>query len=83
MDFGQAINELKNGKKVCRSGWNGKNMFIYLEESLRRRPVSMNDIDMIFEPVIVMFTAKRTYQRGWLASQADILADDWEVFEDS
>lgn len=71
MNFGQAIEALKAGKKVARAGWNGKGMYIYLVHS---------DVPGI-DPCIWMLTAHGTKQPGWLASQPDILSDDWEIIE--
>lgn len=70
MNFGQAIEHLKNGRKVRRTGWNGKGMYLYLESHL-----------LNYEPCIVMFTAQGKHQPGWLASQADMLAEDWDLIE--
>jgi hypothetical protein len=72
MNFGQALYLIKHGQKVRRSGWNGKGMYIYLLQS--------NDpmFNIHFEPCICMFTAQQKHQPGWLASQPDMLADDWE-----
>lgn len=68
MDFGEAIRAMKDdGASVARSGWNGKNMFIYI--------MSFPGYD----PCIVMHTAGDTEQPGWLASQADMLAEDWNI----
>jgi hypothetical protein len=69
MKFGDAIEALKDGGCVARSGWNGKGMYIYLAT-----------FDG-FEPVFVMFTASKQFQPGWLASQADMLAEDWVAVE--
>ena len=69
-DTGWAISQLKAGHMVRRTGWNGKGMYLEL-----RRPNSESDMS---EPYVYMFTA----QGGtipWLCSQADLLADDWEV----
>lgn len=63
--FGEALEALKDGNKVCRSGWNGKGMWLYLFTFPG------------FDPCIVMHTAGGTEQPGWLASQADMLASDW------
>ena len=71
MNFGEAIAALKAGKTVARSGWNGKGMHLYLERFEPR--------DGKFEPAIVMLTADQKLQPGWLASQADMLADDWWI----
>ena len=69
MNFGQAISAMRDGESVRRAGWNGKGMHIYLEDWADNRK---------YEPVIVMFTADKKHQPGWLASQADMLAEDWE-----
>jgi len=89
MDFGEALTHLKSGSWIRRVGWNGKGMHLYLEDSLYR---SMPRADVRgrikysdqgkYEPCIVMFTAQQKHQPGWLASQADMLAEDWEVVPD-
>lgn len=66
--FGTAISLLKNGRRVSRSGWNGKGMWIALqvpdEHSKMRRPyIYMSDAQGLLVP--------------WLASQTDVLAEDW------
>jgi hypothetical protein len=65
MTFGEALVLLKNDKSLARSGWNGKHMFIYL----KRIPS--------YAPCFVMRTAQGEFQPGWLASQANMLAEDW------
>lgn len=93
MNFGQAIEEMKAGKKVAREGWNGKNMFIVLMPALYLPPFNsqepgakVNDrtakhigkeAPLDSQPYFAMFTAKGQWQPGWLASQADMLAEDW------
>jgi len=95
MNFGQAIEAMNDGKMVSRSGWNGKNMFVYktLGNSVSKDfipkfaslPQSVKDFlqvknaDVIFHPSITMYTAQGEMQPGWLASQSDILADDWGI----
>lgn len=71
MNFGQAIEALKTGSRVSRAGWNGKGMHVYLETLLERTD------GLPLEPYLVMFTAAGKHQPGWLASQADMLAEDW------
>lgn len=76
MNFGQALEALKNDHKLARSGWNGKNMFIY------HVPEGSTELDgLVIEcnPYIAMMTAQNTVV-PWLASQTDLLADDWAVF---
>lgn len=77
MDFGRALEYLKSGLCVARRGWNGKGMYLYLWTPTR----AWSPINISYEPCIVMFTAQGKYQPGWLASQADMLADDWEEVE--
>jgi len=80
MNFGDAIAALKAGKMVRRAGWNGKGMHLYLEDSFSM-PIGggvYKGAVRQYEPVICMFTAQQRHQPGWLASQADMLADDWE-----
>lgn len=74
-DFGEAIKQLKAGNKVQRLGWNGKGMYLYLVDTLEQT----NPAQFLYEPFIVMFTAQGKHQPGWLASQADMLAEDWLV----
>lgn len=91
MDFGSALSLLKSGRLIAREGWNGKGMHLYLEEDLSftmkhadvRGRVTAGTI-RYYEPCIVMFTAQGKHQPGWLASQADMLADDWcEITENT
>lgn len=70
MNFGQAIEHLKNGGKVQRSGWNGKGMYLELQ-----RPDAGSKMTL---PYIFMFTADKNFV-PWLASQTDILSEDWEA----
>ena len=84
MNFGDAIAALKNGKKVRRAGWNGRGMHLYLEDAfwIPIRAGVYNGAVRQYEPVICMFTAQQKHQPGWLASQADMLADDWQFVND-
>ena len=76
MNFGQALHLLKHGRKVSRSGWNGKGMYIYLLQHSQYAPNVESARQ--FESCICMFTAQGKHQPGWLASQPDMLADDWD-----
>lgn len=67
-DFAQALAILKEGGKVSRSGWNGKGMWICLQ-----RPVEHSKMNL---PYIYMSTAQGDFV-PWLASQSDLLAEDW------
>lgn len=83
MNFGKAIEVLKAGQMVRRTGWNGKGMHLYLEDgfSMPIRGGAFKGSVRQYEPVICMFTAQQKHQPGWLASQADMLADDWETVD--
>jgi hypothetical protein len=78
MDFGKAIEALKKGESVSRKGWNGKGMFLYLD-SFEKTNSNVNEPGYKYEPCIVMFTADEKWQPGWLASQTDMLAEDWII----
>ena len=81
MTFGQAIEAMKQKKKVCRAGWNGKGMFVFLAEveNLSTKADIGPERDVTVSPCIVMKTARGDFQPGWLASQADMLAEDWQL----
>ena len=80
LSFGAAINALKSGNKVARKGWNDKGMYLILaEEGSFYKVGQETGAEVGTEPFIVMFTAQQLFQPGWLASQADILAEDWTL----
>ena len=87
LTFGAAIERLKNGDRVARAGWNGKGMWLaYMpgmtvpEGMVNARTKSHVPAgDLHVGAYIVMWTAQGVWQPGWLASQADMLADDWQV----
>lgn len=68
MDFSEALKILKVGGRVSRSGWNGKGMFLALqvpdENSKMKRPY-------------IYITPDAEYVVPWVASQADLLTEDW------
>jgi len=72
MNFGEAIKALKAGKRVCREGWNGKGMWLGLQ--------SPGDSDPMTLPYIYMLTVQSDLV-PWLASQSDMLSNDWEVLD--
>lgn len=94
MDFGQALKHLKDGHKVARAGWNGKGMFIYLVngtkvfyENLRGEAAKHLEVSnptnsgktAIINSHIDMKATDGSIVVGWSPSQADMLAEDWEV----
>jgi len=76
LTFGDAIALLKQGYKVAREGWNGKGMHITL---IPAGNAMFQNYDM--QDCIGMKTADNKMQPGWLASQSDLLAEDWCVVE--
>lgn len=111
MKFGEAIEALKEGKMVARSGWNGKNMFVFMRPSdelnvhfvakiIKSLPQSVKDYyyqdcvdkdgnelkpvendNVKFTAYLCMKAADGTIVNGWLASQSDMLSEDWMIFE--
>lgn len=93
LNFGLALEALKQGKKICRSGWNGKNMFLFylppgtipkavIHDGALKSVVQQVEGDF-FEALgsVRMWTADKKVLTGWLASQTDMLADDWMIIE--
>lgn len=87
LTFGDALVHLKNGKKVARAGWNGKNMWlVYMPPFVVEHPNERTQAHGITEAFdcggyIVMWTAQGVWQPGWLASQNDMLSEDWLVLD--
>lgn len=87
MNFGLAIEATKKGKRIAREGWNGKGMYVFLADNVEF--CTMADISEMegkedgveVSAMLVLRTAQATFQPGWLATQSDILADDWYVVE--
>lgn len=84
-DFSWALGRLKNGGRVARSGWNGKGMWLSLIPAsnwgLDRGVLPGPLTGLALLPWIGMKTAAGSFV-PWLASQTDILADDWDVVVD-
>ena len=85
MRFEDALTALKNGQRVARSGWNGKGMFLFLVPGstfkVNRPPllgIYTEGTEIQYHAHIDMKTAQG-YVVPWLASQADLLDDDWEL----
>ena len=83
IDFGQAINELRIGKRVTRSNWNGRGIFIFLvlgsTFKVNRAPllgIYPEGTKISYRPHIDMKTVDGNIV-PWVASQGDILAEDW------
>jgi hypothetical protein len=113
LDFGKALEALKEGKRVARKGWNGKGMFIFMRpadklhvdmvvDKVKSLPQSVKDYylkdllnhdtgerlpsagpdDVVeFTAYLCMKTADGSIVNGWLASQTDILSEDWTILD--
>lgn len=91
MTFGEAIEAMKSGLKVARNGWNGKGMWLILVSGSENiKPVAGTpysnaglDAEIQILPHIDMYTVDSTGRRamlpGWLASQSDMISEDWVV----
>lgn len=106
-NFGQAIEALKEGKRVARQGWNGKGMFIFersadeleysfiekvkslpqsVKDFLRNKALStegsLSDLPKVkFGSYLCMYAADGSVVNGWLASQTDMLSNDWCILD--
>lgn len=84
MTFGQAIEIMKDGGKVSRSGWNGKKQYIELAKNISYVNAQGEVINAEHDAIgnkAVAFVGTSGVQLGWLASQADMLAEDWVRYE--
>lgn len=84
MSFGQAIEAMKTGKKVRRLGWNGKNQHIELASAISYVNPDGTVVNAEHDAIgnkAIAFCGTSGVQMGWLASQADMLANDWEIVE--
>ena len=90
MNFGQAIEQMKAGQKVAREGWNGKGIFIFLMDEavgLKRVGHDGENCDVrVQQHIAIDTTGLQTDNPAapksvvpWLASQTDMLAEDWIV----
>lgn len=89
MNFGYALEVLKAGGKVSRAGWNGKGMWLILVDGTKEAQLregtpyqkALGEPSCEILPHIDMWTVnaegRRAMLPGWLASQSDMLADDW------
>jgi hypothetical protein len=94
MDIGQAIRAIKDGERVARHGWNGKDMWLsyspghpnlsagnFWSKANQDYAYGLPGTVVPVLPCITMKTATGEILMGWLASQTDLLAEDWLVVE--
>lgn len=82
--FGEAISRLKAGQKVARKGWNGKKQYIQLATGISYVSADGELVNCEHDAIgnkAIAFVGTSGVQMGWLATQADMLAEDWIVAE--
>lgn len=82
--FGEAIEAAKMGKKIARMGWNGKNQYVELASRISYENPKGEEVNADHKNIgnkALAFVGTSGVQLGWLASQADMLADDWIIKE--
>lgn len=82
MEFGKAIAAAKAGKKIQREGWNGKHQYVELATCISYKNAAGELVNVEHDAIgndALAFVGTAGVQLGWLASQADMLADDWRV----
>lgn len=93
-NFGQAIEALKQGKRVARQGWNGKGMYVSLQEgsvikaenarggaALARKEEADLPNEITIGAHLDMRAADGSIVVGWVASQTDMLSNDWRILD--
>lgn len=93
MDFSEALRLLKMGKKLARSGWNGRGMWItmspghpglpaenFWSEANKEHAFAMGGLASV-NPCITMKGADGSITMGWVAAQTDLFAEDWGVVD--
>ena len=82
MTFGTAIEAAKRGMKIKRRGWNGKGQYVELTSGISYKNAAGDIVNVDHDAIgnqAFAFVGTSGVQMGWLASQADMLADDWEI----
>lgn len=93
--FSKALELAKEGKKIARAGWNGKNQFVVMMPALYLPPYDTQDTNrkvndrtakhigegtpLDSQPYFALFNAQGKWQPGWVPSQGDLFAEDWTI----
>ena len=84
MPFGLAIEAVKKGKRISRAGWNGKGQYVELATGIGYVGPDGKTVNAEHAAIgnkALAFVGTSGVQMGWLASQADMLAEDWQIVE--
>ena len=82
MTFGEAIEAAKNGARIQREGWNGKRQYVELATCISYKDADGEIVNCTHDAIgnkALAFVGTSGVQMGWLASQADMLAEDWRI----
>ena len=82
MNFGEAIEAAKNGARIQREGWNGKRQYVELATCISYKDADGKIVNCTHDAIgnkALAFVGTSGVQMGWLASQADMLAEDWRI----
>jgi len=79
-NFGDAVQALKNGKKTARSKWNNRNTWVILTKIYTHTLIEQGGVNTNYLPFITLKTKDEEFM-PWVATQCDILAEDWEILE--
>jgi len=82
MTFGEAIDRAKEGARIARAGWNGKNQYVEIATCISYKNSNGDIVNAEHDAIgnqAFAFVGTSGVQLGWLASQADMLATDWRV----
>ena len=82
MTFGEAIEAARDGARIQRAGWNGKKQYVELATCISYRDPDGQIVNCTHDAIgnkAFAFVGTSGVQIGWLASQADMLADDWRI----
>lgn len=88
MNFGLAIEAAKMGHRIARHGWNGNGMYVFLADDVEfHTDADISEFEgaadgVCVAKVLVLRTAQGDMQPGWLASQSDMLSDDWYIVDE-
>lgn len=84
MNFGEAIIAVQKGNKIKRNGWNGKNQYVELATCISYKNAKGEIVNCNHDAIgnkALAFVGTSGVQIGWLASQSDMLANDWEIVD--
>lgn len=80
LSFGEALEAVKNGKKIARRGWNGKGQYVFLIGGMELTEfIIKNKFGDFATGVLAIKTSNDVTQVGWLASQTDMFSSDWYI----